>query len=92
MPLGPDVFEIANGMVVVHAMTRSVRDSAALLDATSGPELGDAYWSPPRKRPFLAEVGRPPGRLKVAVTFQGIYLWDVVYHVATRETLGSIEG
>jgi len=45
-----------------------VRDSAALLDATSGPDIGDPYWAPPPARPFLEEVGRDPGRLRIAIT------------------------
>lgn len=66
-PLGPDVGEGWSGASVVHAVTRSVRDSAALLDATSGPDVGDPYWAPPPARPFLAEVGADPGRLRIAV-------------------------
>src|SRR5262249_22744219 len=50
-----------------HAGTRSVRDSAALLDATSGPDVGDPYWAPPPARPFSEEVGRDPGRLRIAL-------------------------
>jgi Asp-tRNA(Asn)/Glu-tRNA(Gln) amidotransferase A subunit family amidase len=49
-------------------VTRTVRDSAALLDATSGPDLGDPYWAPPPARPFLEEVGHDPGRLRIAIT------------------------
>jgi amidase len=48
-------------------MTRSVRDSAALLDATSGPALGDPYPST-AAGPFLPEVGKDPGRLRIAFT------------------------
>ena len=66
-PLGPDIGDVFGGIVVEHAVTRSVRDSAALLDATSGPDTGDPYWAPPPQRPFLQEVGAGPGRLKVAV-------------------------
>ncbi len=65
-PLGPDHGDICNGLVVSHAITRSVRDSAALLDATSGPDIGDPYWAPPPARPFLEEVGADPGRLRIA--------------------------
>jgi Asp-tRNA(Asn)/Glu-tRNA(Gln) amidotransferase A subunit family amidase len=54
-------------MSTAHAVTRSVRDSAALLDAVAGPALGDPYWAPPPARPFLAEVGADPGRLRIAV-------------------------
>src|SRR6266404_3309142 len=57
-PMGPDAGEGWGGASVGHAVTRSVRDSAALLDATSGPDIGDPYWAPPPTRPFLEEVGR----------------------------------
>jgi Asp-tRNA(Asn)/Glu-tRNA(Gln) amidotransferase A subunit family amidase len=67
-PMGPDAGEGWGGASVGHAVTRSVRDSAALLDATSGPDLGDPYWAPPPARPFLEEVGREPGRLRIAIT------------------------
>lgn len=69
-PLGPDLGEDWHGLVVVHALTRSVRDSAALLDATSGPDLGDPYWAPAPERPFLQEVGTDPGSLRIAFTTQ----------------------
>ena len=67
-PLGPEYGDVVCGMAVEHAVTRSVRDSAALLDATSGPALGDPYDAPPPARPFAAEVGAPPGRLRIAFT------------------------
>lgn len=67
-PLGPDYGDIFSGLVVEHALTRSVRDSAALLDATSGPDVGDPYWVPPPVRPFLQEIGADPGRLRIAFT------------------------
>ncbi len=54
------------GLAVEHAITRSVRDSAAILDATSGRVPGDPYFAPPPSRPFLAEVGTDPGRLRIA--------------------------
>ncbi len=67
-PLGPDFGDIFSGLVADHALTLSVRDSAALLDATSGPDVGDPYWAPPPARPFLQEVGVDPGRLHIAFT------------------------
>ena len=67
-PLGPDQGEGWGGASVAHAVTRTVRDSAALLDATSGPDVGDPYWAPPPAGPFLSEVGREPGRLRIAFT------------------------
>jgi amidase len=65
-PLGPHYGDLMSGMVSEHALTMSVRDSAALLDATSGPALGDPYAAPPRLRPFAKEVGADPGRLRIA--------------------------
>jgi amidase len=64
-PLGPEYGDVAAGGAVEHALTRSVRDSAALLDATSGPDVGDPYWAPPPARPFLGEVRADPGRLRI---------------------------
>src|SRR5262245_62097812 len=65
-PLGPDFGDMFSGLVAEHAVTRTVRDSAALLDATSGPGVGDPYWAPPPARPFLDEVGADPGKLRIA--------------------------
>ncbi len=65
-PLGPYYGDLFSGLVAEHALTLSVRDSAALLDATSGPDEGDPYWAPPPARPFLQEVGADPGRLRIA--------------------------
>ena len=67
-PLGPEYGDVISGWAVEHALTRSVRDSAALLDATSGPARGDPYLAPPPVRPFAAEVGVDPGRLRIAYT------------------------
>jgi amidase len=67
-PLGPDYGDLISGLPAEHALTRSVRDSAALLDATSGPDPGDPYWAPPPTRPFIEEVGTDPGRLRIAFT------------------------
>jgi amidase len=69
-PLGPDFGDIMSGLVCEHAVTRSVRDCAALLDATSGPAPGDPYWAPPPQRPFLKEVGADPGKLRIAFTIE----------------------
>lgn len=66
--LGPDVGDLMHGLVCEHAVTRSVRDSAALLDATEGPAPGDPYVAPPKARPYVEEIGADPGRLRVAVT------------------------
>ena len=65
-PMGPDAGEGWAGMSCVHAVSRSVRDNAALLDASHGPCLGAPYIAPPPERPYLEEVGRDPGRLRIA--------------------------
>jgi amidase len=67
-PLGPALGDALGGLVCEHALTRSVRDSAALLDASAGPDLGDPYWAPPPARPYREEVGADPGHLRVALT------------------------
>lgn len=53
------------GFSIQHAVTRSVRDSAALLDAICQPQPGDPYWLEPPARPFADEVGRDPGKLRI---------------------------
>src|SRR5207244_2860751 len=65
--LGPDTGESWAGAVAEHVVTRSVRDTAALLDAVAGPMPGDPYFAPPPARPFAAEVGLDPGRLRIGV-------------------------
>jgi amidase len=64
---GPDSGEAWGGLAVGHAISRSVRDSALLLDLTGGPEPGDPYAAPTPERPFAEEVGRSPGQLKIAM-------------------------
>jgi amidase len=86
-PVGPDLGEWWNGMAVAHAITRSVRDSAALLDATSGSETGDPYWAPPPKRPYVAEVGATPGRLRIAFTTKP---WNG--HAVDPECIAAVAG
>ncbi|HLX34738.1 MAG TPA: amidase [Candidatus Limnocylindrales bacterium] len=56
------------GLAVRHAITRSVRDNAALLDIGAGPLPGDLYTAPAPARPYLEEVGRDPGRLRIGWT------------------------
>lgn len=67
-PLGPDAEEVWGGLMVEHAVTRSIRDTAALLDATAGPDPGAPYAAPPPLRPFADEVDADPGRVRVAFT------------------------
>jgi len=72
VPLGPHYGDLISGLVAEHALTRSVRDSAALLDAVSGPDQGDPYWAPPPARPFAAEVAAPAGKLRIAFSTRTI--------------------
>lgn len=67
-PLGPDRGEAWHGLACDHVLTRSVRDSAAVLDATAGPDVGALYVAPPPERPFIEEVGADPGKLRIAYT------------------------
>jgi amidase len=62
----PDGFDYALGNVVDHVVTRTVRDSAAMLDATGYPEPGSPYPPPPKARPYLEEVAASPGKLRIA--------------------------
>jgi amidase len=52
---------------VEHCVSRSVRDSARLLDATHGPGIGDVIIAPTPRRPFIEEVGADPGRLRIGL-------------------------
>jgi amidase len=67
-PLGPDFGDMFSGLVAEHAVTISVRDSAALLDATSGYAAGDPYAAPAPVRPFVEEIGAETGKLRIAFT------------------------
>jgi amidase len=67
-PTGPIEGELWEGAAIEHVITRSVRDSAAMLDAITGPEAGEPYSIAPSARPFLEEVTRGPGRLRIAFT------------------------
>ena len=64
-PLGPLCGDIGSGIVQEQGLTLTVRDSAALLDATSGPDIGDPYFAPPKERLFLEEVARDVGCLRI---------------------------
>ena len=66
-PMGPLVGEGWSGLATVHAVSRSVRDSALLLDCTAGPDVGAPYWAEPPGRPFVEELGRDVAGMKAAV-------------------------
>ncbi len=66
VPVGPAMAEIWEGASSEHVLTRSVRDSAAMLDALAGTAPGEPFHVAPPERPFLDEVGRDAGALRVA--------------------------
>ena len=72
-PTGPDFGELWHGFAIEHVLSRSVRDSAAMLDATAGADAGAPYAAPARDRPFLAEVGAEPGALRIAFTHRPLF-------------------
>ncbi|POR64403.1 amidase [Pseudomonas syringae] len=67
LPSGPMVGEGWAGLSTAHAITLSVGDSAALLDATAGSDLGAPYAAPMPATPFAHAAGRDPRRLKIAL-------------------------
>ncbi|WP_319453914.1 MULTISPECIES: amidase [unclassified Mycobacterium] len=56
-----------SGLSVQHCVSRTVRDTAALLDATLGPGVGDTVIAPPPVRPYVDELGADPGRLRIGI-------------------------
>jgi amidase len=67
VPLWPDMAESWAGLVAELAVTRSVRDTAAILDAVSAPTPGDLHTPPPPLKPYLQEVGAEAGRLRIGL-------------------------
>lgn len=98
VPLGPRHLDTWNGCGTQHAISLTVRDSAALLDASAGPEPGSPLRVAAPARPFLAEVGAAPGRLRIALVtrpLSGVAVapdcLDAVLHTARLlEQLGHV--
>lgn len=70
-PAGPAIAEGIGGMATLHAISRSVRDSAAMLDVTHGPDIGDPWGSPRVEGSFLGAVARPPRSLRIGMEVAG---------------------
>ncbi|GHH00026.1 amidase [Streptomyces rubradiris] len=68
--MGPDFDEVFNGLAVHGSLSRTVRDSAVLLDQIRGPEPGDPYSAQEPSRPYAEEVTRHPGSLRIGVLTQ----------------------
>jgi len=71
--VGPEVGEAWAGLVARLAVTRSVRDTAALLDAVEGPGVGDPYWAPRPQRSYVEELDATAVPLRIGWTAQS---WD----------------
>lgn len=93
-PLGPDRGEGWGGFSCGHVVSISVRDSAAMLDAVHGPEPSSPYVAPPPERPFAQEVGRDPGKLRIAFTDKSPYgdAIDPEIAAAVRDVAALLEG
>ncbi|MCR4317211.1 MAG: amidase [Planctomycetes bacterium] len=92
--MGPRIGDIMGGLVVEGVLSRSVRDTAALLDVISGPEPGDPYYAPPPDEPFALSAKRKPGRLRIAastLSFTGVPVHDECKE-AVRNTAKLLEG
>ncbi len=92
-PNGPIHGRTWQGAVVEHVISRSVRDSAAILDATHGPDVGAPYIIPPPRRPYLDEIQQSPGPLRIAFNTQSPI--DTAVHPeciqAVEHTVGLLE-
>jgi amidase len=68
VPCGPDIGDPIFGMAYEFAVTRTVRDTAHLLDLVQGSAVGDKYTAPTPLRPYVQELGADPGKLRVALS------------------------
>lgn len=64
-PWGPEMTDPMHGIAVNHVLTRSVRDSALILDATHGNETGSPFHIAPPEVPYMQAIGKAPGRLRI---------------------------
>ena len=64
---GPLIGDNMSGLTVELVVSKSVRDTAAILDAVQGPAPGDPYVAPPPTRPYIEEVGADPGKLRIGL-------------------------
>ncbi|HTF51241.1 MAG TPA: amidase family protein [Pseudonocardia sp.] len=94
VPLGPDQQELMSGNAVEFAVTRSVRDAAALLDAVAGPAPGERYTAPPPRRPYVCDLDGVARPLRVAVctrSWSGVAVESTVSS-AVSSTARTVEG
>ena len=70
VPLSPHYGDLFSGLVSELGVTRSVRDTAALLDAVAGPAIGEPYFPAPPVQSYTAEVERSPGSLRIGLSVE----------------------
>lgn len=92
VPTGlPHQGEVMRGFAQDHVLSRSVRDSAAMLDAIAGPAVGSPYHAPPPARPYAREVREEPGRLRIAISSDPLLGTEVHPHCVTAlEDAGNL--
>jgi amidase len=92
-PTGPAIGEAWHGFAIEHVLTRSVRDSAAMLDATQGADIGAPYHAPASTGSYLAELAKKPGKLRIAFTGKPLMGKNVDAEVlkGLAETLGILK-
>lgn len=83
---GPDTGESWMGATIDGVVTRSVRDTALMLDILAGYETGDPYTAPPFARPLMEELGRPVGFLRIGILDRPL-MDGGVDHPETRESM-----
>ena len=92
-PNGPNPGKTWQGAIAEHVISRSVRDSAAVLDATQGTDVGAPFIIPPPAVPYLNEIEQDPGRLRIAYSTQSFI--DTKVHTeciqAVEHTLRLLE-
>jgi len=91
---GPLAGDFMSGLTAELCVSRSVRDTAALLEAVHGPAPGDPYVAPPPLRPYTEEVGADPGKLRIALWTETIIEQDADPEVvaAARAGAKALEG
>ncbi len=91
---GPLIGDIMSGLTCELCVSRSVRDTAALLEAVHGPAPGDPYVAPPPLRPYTEEVGADPGRLRIGLWTETVIEQDADPEVvlAARNAAKLLEG
>jgi amidase len=91
---GPLVGDFMSGLTAELCVSRSVRDTAALLEAVHGPAPGDPYVAPPPSRPYTEEVGADPGKLRIALWTETVIDQDADPEVvgAARAGARALEG